>query len=402
MPSEIPTRPGISPFPDKLPVVFLDQSGQLGGAELFLADLAEACAQWSRVLLFEDGPFVDLLRERGVFVETMALPADAKQVGKSTGISSMLRAAPQMLAFYRQVRRRLEDVDLIYCNTPKAIVIGGLVAWLTRRNLIVHLHDLLTEEHFSPLNLKLLGFFTRRAGLVIANSQATAESFKATGGKPPTVEVVYNGFEPWRFARAADFSQPALRSKLRLPDGLMFGIFGRLTRWKGQHVALEALRSLPGVHLAIVGEALFTEDDRAFRDELHRTAMEPGLQGRVHFLGFQSDVTSLLQAMDVVAHCSVAAEPFGRVIVEAMMAGTPVVATRGGGVDEIITDGQDGLLVPPADPAALALAVGRLMQNSALASKLASTALKSARERFSMEKTVGRMHQLLKDIVNIK
>jgi glycosyltransferase involved in cell wall biosynthesis len=314
----------------------------------------------------------------------------------------MLRATPQMLAFYHEVRRRLESADLIYCNTPKAIVIGGLVAWLTRRNLIVHLHDLLTDEHFSPLNLKLLGFFARRAGLVIANSQATAESFTATGGKPSVVEVVYNGFEPSRFARAPDFSQSALRSKLSLPAGLMFGIFGRLTRWKGQHVALEALRSLPGVHLAIVGEALFTEDDQAYRDELHRTAMEPGLQGRVHFFGFQSEVTPLLHAMDVVAHCSVAAEPFGRVIVEAMMAGTPVVATRGGGVDEIITDSQDGFLVPPADPAALALAIGRLMQDSALASKLASAALKSARERFSMEKTVGRMHQLLKDIVIIR
>ena len=66
----------------------------------------------------------------------------------------------------------------------------------------------------------------------------------------------------------------------------MFGVFGRLTRWKGQHVALATLRSLPGVHLAIVGEALFTEEDRAYRDELHRVAEEPGLQGRVHFLDF--------------------------------------------------------------------------------------------------------------------
>ncbi|MGB7792300.1 MAG: glycosyltransferase family 4 protein, partial [Terrimicrobiaceae bacterium] len=101
-------------------------------------------------------------------------------------------------------------------------------------------------------------------------------------------------------------------------------------------------------------------------------------------------------------HCSVAPEPFGRVIVEAMLAGTPVVATRGGGVDEIITDGEDGFLVPPADPAALALAVGRIMQDKQLASKLASAGLESARERFSMEKTVGRIEQLLKDIVNIK
>jgi glycosyltransferase involved in cell wall biosynthesis len=402
MPSEIVNRTASTLPRHAVPVVFLDQSGQLGGAELFLADLAQACAPWSRAVLLEDGPFVGFLRDRGVFVETVSLPADAKQLTKSAGISAMLQAAPQLLAFYREVRRRLEGAKLIYCNTPKAIVLGGLVAWLTRRNLVVHLHDLLTEEHFSPMNLKLLQFFARRAGLVIANSKATAETFIATGGKPSVVEVVYNGFEPSHFARPANFSQAALRTELGLPSGLMFGIFGRLTRWKGQHVALEALRSLPGVHLAVVGEALFTEDDRAYRDELHRVATEPGLQGRVHFLGFQSDVTSLLQAMDVVAHCSVAAEPFGRVIVEAMMAGTPVVATRGGGVDEIITDGQDGFLVPPADPAALALAVGRIMQNSELASKLASAALDSARERFCMEKTVGRMHQLLKDVVNVK
>jgi glycosyltransferase involved in cell wall biosynthesis len=385
-----------------MPVVFLDQSGQLGGAELFLADLAQACSRWSRVVLLEDGPFVEVLRDRGVFVETVALPDDAKQFSKSAGISEILKAAPRLLAIYQEVRRRLDGADLIYCNTPKAIVLGGLIAWLTKRNLVVHLHDLLTDEHFSALNLKLLGFFARRGGLVIANSNATAETFTATGGKPWVVEVIYNGFEPSDFARPANFSRPALRAKLGLPDGLMFGVFGRLTRWKGQHVALEALRSLPGVHLAVVGDALFTEDDRAYRDELQRVAEEPGLHGRVHFLGFQTEVTPLLQAMDVVVHCSVAPEPFGRVIVEAMLAGTPVVATRGGGVDEIITDGQDGYLVPPADPAALALAVGRIMQDPALASKLTSGGLESARERFSMEKTVGRIEQLLKDIVSIK
>ena len=181
------------------PVVFLDQSGKLGGAELFLADLAQACRRWSRVLLLEDGPFVELLRDRGVFVEAIALPDDAKQLSKSAGILDVLKTAPRLLAFYHEVRRRLDGADLIYCNTPKAIVLGGLVAWLSKRNLVVHLHDLLSDEHFSDLNLKLLGFFARRGGLVIANSQATAETFKATGGKPWVVEVVYNGFEPVEF-----------------------------------------------------------------------------------------------------------------------------------------------------------------------------------------------------------
>ena len=310
MPSEVATRISHRPR-TAMPVVFLDQSGQLGGAELFLADLAQACSEWSRVLLLEEGPFVEMLRERGVMVETVSLPPEVKSVSKSAGVGSFLKVAPKLLGFYREVRRRLEDANLVYCNTPKAIVLGGLIAWISRRNLVVHLHDLLTDEHFSPMNLKLLQFFARRAGLVIANSNATAETFVATGGRRAVVEVVYNGFDPENFARPQDFVLSALRAKLDLPTGCLIGIFGRLTRWKGQHVALEALRSLPGVHLAIVGEALFTEDDRAYRDELQRTAEEPGLQGRVHFLGFRSDVTELLQAMDVVVHCSVAAEPFG-------------------------------------------------------------------------------------------
>ena len=315
MPSEM-VNPIKSRPRNAMPVVFLDQSGQLGGAELFLADLAQACSEWSRVLLLEDGPFVEMLRERGVLVETISMPGEAKSVSKSAGVGSLVRAAPQLLAFYQEVRRRLQDANLVYCNTPKAIVLGGLIAWLSRRHLVVHLHDLLTDEHFSPMNLKLLQFFARRAGLVIANSNATAETFVVTGGRRALVEVVYNGFEPELFARPKDLVQSALRAQLGLPTGRLIGIFGRLTRWKGQHVALEALRSLPGIHLAIVGEALFTEDDRAYREELQRTAEEPGLQGRVHFLGFRSDVTALLQAMDVVVHCSVAAEPFGRVIVE--------------------------------------------------------------------------------------
>src|SRR4030095_9833969 len=101
-------------------VVFLDQSGQLGGAELFLADLAQACSEWSRVLLLEDGPFVEMLRETRVLVETISMPGEAESVSKRGGVGWLGRAAPQLLAFYQEVRRRLQDANLVYCNTPKA------------------------------------------------------------------------------------------------------------------------------------------------------------------------------------------------------------------------------------------------------------------------------------------
>ena len=393
MPSQRASRPASSS------VVFVDQSGQLGGAELFLADLAEACKPWSRVLLLEEGPFIGYLQDRGVSVEAVALPTKTKKLSKSAGAAAMLAAAPQMLAYFREIRRRLNDAQLIYCNTPKAIVFAGLDAVLSRKNFVVHLHDLLTREHFSGLNLKLLHFFAQRAGFVIANSRATADTFLRAGGRAANVEVVYNGFDPAQFARRPDFSREASRQALGLPAAPLVGIFGRLTRWKGQHVALDAMRKLPDMHLAIIGEALFTEDDRRYREELHQAAQEESLQGRIHFLGFKKEVTALLQTMDVVIHCSISAEPFGRVIVEAMLAGTPVVATRGGGVEEIVTDGKNGLLVPPGDSAALAAAIRRLTGEREFAAELVTTALAHAENTFSLEKTVGRIRQMLHNSV---
>ena len=121
MRSEIVSRTAVTRPRHAAPVVFLDQSGKLGGAELFLADLAQACRRWSRVLLLEDGPFVELLRDRGVFVEAIALPDDAKQLSKSAGILDVLKTAPRLLAFYHEIRRRLDGADLkSHCNTPKA------------------------------------------------------------------------------------------------------------------------------------------------------------------------------------------------------------------------------------------------------------------------------------------
>jgi len=381
-------------------VVFVDQSGQVGGAELFLADLARECGTLGRVLLLDEGPFVDYLHDRNVTVDAVSLPDRVRRLSKDAGLLAIAGAAPPALLYLREIRRRLKKATVIYCNTPKAVVIGGVAASLGRQILVVHLHDLLTEEHFSRLNLRLLAFFARRASLVIANSRATAAAFTALMGRVTRVEVAYNGFDPGQFGRPADFSPLVTRSDLRLPNTTLLGIFGRLTRWKGQHVALAAMRLIPEAHLVVVGDALFTQDDRRYREELHAMGSEPELRGRVHFLGFRPDIAPLLQAMDVVLHCSVAEEPFGRVIVEAMLAGTPVVATRGGGVQEIVTDGWNGLLVSPNDPTALAEAVRRYLLDPGFAERLSVTALEHARRTFSLAATVGRIRELLESMIS--
>jgi glycosyltransferase involved in cell wall biosynthesis len=117
----------------------------------------------------------------------------------------------------------------------------------------------------------------------------------------------------------------------------------------------------------------------------------------VHFLGFQRDVAACMTAVDVVAHTSITPEPFGRVIVEGMLARRPVVAARAGGVVESIEDGDNGLLCAPGDAAALADALDTLKRDGALRERLVASGRATAVRRFGTETYVERVEKILAD-----
>jgi glycosyltransferase involved in cell wall biosynthesis len=165
--------------------------------------------------------------------------------------------------------------------------------------------------------------------------------------------VVHNGIDAAPFDAVTPDEIGAVRDELNLPETGVVGVFSRLAEWKGQHVLLEALRDLPNVTALIVGDALFPED-RAYADRLRRTIQDDGLGSRVRMTGFREDVPVLMHACDVIVHTSTAPEPFGRVIVEGMLAGRPVIATNIGGPAEVLNHGETGYLVPPGDAQTLA------------------------------------------------
>jgi glycosyltransferase involved in cell wall biosynthesis len=163
---------------------------------------------------------------------------------------------------------------------------------------------------------------------------------------------------------------------------------GRLTAPKALGVALEAVAQVPEVELALAGDG----DERA---ALEAQARQLGLDGRVHFLGSlpREEVLTLLRSADA-ALLSSAWENFPHALVEALAVGTPAIATEVGGVREIVTDGENGLLVPPGDPAALAGAIRRFLDDADLRARLTAAAAPSA-ERFSAERIYGRLEEIL-------
>ncbi|MGA0564329.1 glycosyltransferase [Ancylobacter sp. VNQ12] len=370
----------MSPSPS---VLFVDQAAEIGGAELSLIDIVRWRKGPQTVCLMQPGPFAERLREFSV--PTVLVDASGiLNVRRDDGLAAAAGAIPALLRILRGFASHARRHDVVYANTMKAIVLAALSYPLHRRPVIWHLRDLLTAEHFSAglrMCCSLLPAFAIRR--VIANSQATAEAYRRIGGRSP-VEVVYNGIDPAAFdAIDAAEARARLLSETRLAgDRPIVGVFSRLARWKGQHVLVEALKSVPDLQAVIVGGALFGED--AYEAQLRSDIAAAGLEDRVRLLGFRRDVPVLMKGVDIVAHTSTAAEPFGRVIIEGMLAGKPVVAMRAGGAVELIRDGETGVLVAPGDAGALAEALRQFLADPVEASRMAEQGASHARETFGV------------------
>jgi glycosyltransferase involved in cell wall biosynthesis len=382
-------------------VLFVDQTSALGGAELSLWDIVRLRGFRDRIVLFQHGPFEEMLRQAGMEVIVSELAPSASNVGKSSGMLGALRSAGSLRKQLQTVRKVATDCRVLYANTPKAFIITALAGFLTRLPVIYHVRDILSRDHFSDFNRQLIIRLSRFIDAeIIANSKATAEAFVAAGGRQEKIHVVYNGIDrgPWESARKAHANlRLEQRGALGLAEQPVVGVFGRIAEWKGQHVAIRAIAKLPAMHLVIVGSPLFGEDDYAA--SLPRLAEELGVGNRVHFLGFRRDLPELMQACDVIVHTSVSPEPFGRVIVEGMLAGRPVIASRAGGAAEIIEDGVTGVLATPGDPAHLAQCIQQVIDDQALQQRLATNGLEVAQKRFDVVTRIQDINRIIDGVV---
>ncbi|MFQ3617806.1 MAG: glycosyltransferase family 4 protein [Cyanobacteriota bacterium] len=376
-------------------ILFLDQSGKPGGAELCLLDIATPYRESCLVGLFANGSFETMLEQRQIPVQV--LMQDGLHVRKESGLRQGLMSLGQLTPLIGRVVKLARDYDLIYANTQKALVVGAIASLLSRRPLVYHLHDILSPDHFSSTNRRIATALANRAALVIANSKASRQALLDAGGKGDRTVVIYNGFQPDRYRQPAQ-DRETLRQAWGLENSFVVGHFSRLSPWKGQHVLIEALAACPPqVAAVLVGEDLFGEEDYA--KQLRQQIEALGLGDRVRFLGFQSDVISLMHACDLIAHTSTAPEPFGRVVVEGMLCGRPVVAANAGGVTELIEPERTGWLTPPGNSAALAAAIRQCFERPVEANRRAIAAQTAASQRFHLDHVNAEIHTQLRRVM---
>lgn len=374
-------------------VLYVDHTARLGGGELSLAETIEHLDR-SRVdptvLLFSEGPLAERFRSGNVETHVIPLVDEIGSARKdSLGISSLLRFREigQALRFARKVSQFMRGggFDIVHTNSLKSDLIGGVAARWAGLPVVWHVRDRIADDYLPKTVAR--GF--RLAGRVlphwiIANSDATLATLGTKPGRH--MSVVHCGIPA---------GPEPVHSSDASPNPLI-ALVGRIAPWKGQHIFVRAAAAVrqkhPHARFVIVGAPLFGEEpyERAVRSLVR----DLDLTDIVKFTGFRADVREVLADVDILVHASTVPEPFGRVIVEGMAAGLPVIATNGGGAAEIIVDGVSGKLVEMNSDVALAHAISRLLDDPALSRQLALAGRKRLEECFTIERSVNQLQSL--------
>ena len=312
------------------------------------------------------------------------------------GEMNAARRMRSMRALIRELRIDLVHINFYGLTDP--VVLG---AYLAPAQIVYTEHTSGAAPRRGGLKSvlsRLLHFFiVRRVERYIAVSDFVRERLRSTHHAGPGQTVtIYNGVNTARFL---PHDRMTARDRTGLPRGgkIVLSV-AMLIPEKGVHHLVQAVSILVAEYrvtdlcVAIVGEG-------ECREELEQLAWKLGVGGQVRFLGRRSDVADLVAAADLVAVPSVWHEAFGYIVAEAMAGGRPVVASRVGGIPELIDDGETGLLVPPGDSRALAAALGAVLTDADLARRLSENGLRKCRSQFSLADKVVEFADLYESVL---
>jgi glycosyltransferase involved in cell wall biosynthesis len=354
----------------------------MGGAERYLELLAAGIGGYgyTPVMITGSGEGLEPLRDsmRGMGIEVFAL-GPARRVGRRIAVSLI------------DVLRRIGPA-IFHFNLPGPFDARyGIVAPMAR---MAGVRAIVSTEHLPmvPSFFKariLRGFSSRFVSRVITvsedNRRHLIENHRVADDK---IRVVYNGIPPSRESATID-----LRRELGLgADSLLVAMVGALEARKGHATLFEALTRLPApVHAVVVGTG---ETEGQLRD----ASAEMGITHRVHFAGYRDDVPCIMRSVDMLAVPSILeATPY--VILEAMEAGLPVIASSIYGIPELVGDDEAGILIPASDADALAAAIGRLGNDHALRESMGRHARERYQARFTLERCLRDTIEVYRELI---
>jgi glycosyltransferase involved in cell wall biosynthesis len=361
-------------------ILYVNHASQLAGAEhslLLLLEHIDRARFNPTVAVPQTGPLTEALDAIGVpwRVARMARLKRTRNPIRLCSYFAMWRRASS------QIERLIGElgIDLVHANATTSHLFAFPAAKRVRVPCIWHVRDVRSPGGW--LGQKM----TQNASAIIAVSEAAKGGLRWPELAASKTCVIHNGVDTTKFKPG---DRTALRTELGLTGSApLAGIVGQIVPWKGHGHFLAACaiaaKELPDARFLIVGDDRFG-DHPGLLDDLKDEARSLGLGDRVMFLGWRDDAVAVMNALDVLVVSS-ETEPFGRVVIEAMACGKPVVSFRCGGPAEIITHEKSGLLVTPHDAAEMAAGIVRVLSGPADAAEMGRLGRETVCERFDAE-----------------
>lgn len=378
-------------------VAYIDHVGVLSGGEIALDNLIAALdrRRWEPIIVLgQDGPLRQRLEATDVPVTVIGLPRILSNI-RQGDITFRAELHPgrvlTSLAYAGRLARyfRASNVQLIHANTLRACLLAGLAGRLAGIPSVWQIHSVVGSPLMAPRGLRLVQRLARIwPSHVICNSRQTAADFNLPAER---ISVIPCGVDSRRFSPNG-----------RRSGNQRVGMVARFAPIKGQHVFVQAAgrlaRRQPNAEFVVAGAPLFGES--SYASHVRASASHLLNHEAIRFLGFVDDVPSLLHTLDIVVNPSTHPEGLGQVIIEAMMAGKPVVASAEGGPVDVIEDGVTGRLIPPGDPAALAEALDAMLRDPRQAAAMGQRGRERAVERYDIRATARAVQQVYSKVLS--
>jgi L-malate glycosyltransferase len=375
--------------PEPLRVCYVIGTLDRGGTEGQLVRLATGLdrARFAPYVcaLTTGGPLEQPLRDAGIPVQVFTL----RSLRPTRNPWTIGRELMRFVQFVRDIKPEIVHGFLIHAYVPAAFAarVAGVPVVVASRRSLSHFK---ARKHHWRLAERVANRLTDR---LVANSEAVrADVIASEGVDPSRVEVIHNGIDVSDYTATRD---AALRATLGIGEHApVVVVVANLIHYKGHSYLLDALQQVrvrfPAVQALLVGEG-------PMRSRIEEQIARLNLQESVVLLGSRPDVPTLLSQADLLVHPSTE-EGFSNVILEAMAADKPVVATSVGGNAEAVRDGETGVLVPPRDAAALAAAIIGLLENPGRARAMGAAGRTRVVEVFPIERMVKAYEALYNEL----
>ncbi|MBI4726216.1 glycosyltransferase family 4 protein [candidate division TA06 bacterium] len=379
-------------------VLFFDHSPVYGGAEQSLLSILPALKPPIApvLLVLPDSILVKKARELKIRFRTINLSPRLASLPQARLAKNIFN--PLLWRDISRTKRALADAvqkekaDLVYANTLKSVILLGLCSKKIPQPQVWHIRDIVSG--LPAVLLWRVGRISSPKVIAVSRVAAGQPALKFSATAPT---VIHNGIDQEKWIFDSRQQKPdEVKARLGIKPGeSLIGVFGQLSAWKGQEHAIQALAHLKRrgflCKLLLAGDAIFA--GQGYPEKLKSLAGSLNISEDVIFSGWLENAAPYMMAADIIVHTPVKPEPFGRVLIEAMALGKPVVAIKNGGIPEIIDHGRSGLLLESHQE--LPFVLERLLCQPAQAKALGDEARRQVELRFKLSDTVSRVSDFL-------